>query len=145
MKIETAEKHRQAIIALLSEEKLPVTDLPDSLHNFAITSEDSGVTGVIGLEVYGNYGLLRSLAVNRNFRNRGIANALLLHIEKFAVTINLKAILLLTETASGYFCKKGYSVVTRATIPAEVRQSSEFSHGCPQSATVMQKSISLNQ
>jgi amino-acid N-acetyltransferase len=48
---------------------------------------------------------------------------------------------LLTETAPGYFETKGYQQITRADVPEEVQQSSEFSHVCPQSAIVMKKII----
>jgi len=69
---------------LLSAEKLPVADLPHPLENFAVCKKGDNVTGVIGLEIYGGYALLRSLAVNNNFRNQGIANKLLQHIEELA-------------------------------------------------------------
>ncbi|MDB4919908.1 arsenic resistance N-acetyltransferase ArsN2 [Mucilaginibacter sp.] len=141
MKVEQADKYRESIIALLTAEKLPATDLPDQLENFAVTKQDEEITGVIGLEIYGDYGLLRSLAVDNNFRNQGIANELLLHIEQLAAAKNLKAIYLLTETASGYFTRKGYQKITREDVPPEVKQSSEFSHVCPQSAIAMLKSI----
>ncbi len=139
MKIEQADNYRESIIALLTAEKLPVADLPEPLENFAVSKQGDDVTGVIGLEIYGDYALLRSLAVNSKFRNQGIADGLLHHIEKLAAAKNLKAVYLLTETAPGYFIRKGYQTITRADVPAEVQQSSEFSHVCPQSAIVMQK------
>ena len=141
MKIEQADKYRESIIALLTAEKLPAADLPDPLENFAVSKNGDDIIGVIGLEMYGDYALLRSLAVNNNFRNQGIANELLQHIEKLAAAKKLKAIYLLTETAPGYFTRKGYQTITRADVPAEVQQSSEFSHVCPQSAIVMRKSL----
>lgn len=141
MKIEQADSYRKSIITLLSAEKLPAADLPDPLENFVVTKLDEDVTGVIGLEVYGDYGLLRSLAVNKSFRNQGIANELLLHIEQLAAAKNLKAIYLLTETAPDYFMRKGYQKTIRENVPAVVQQSSEFSHVCPQSATVMFKEL----
>jgi len=141
MKIEQADKYRGSIIALLTVEKLPVADLPDPLKNFAVSKKGDEITGVIGLEIYGDYALLRSLAVNNNFRNQGIANELLQYIEKLAAAKKLKAIYLLTETAPCYFTRKGYQTITRADVPAEVQQSSEFSHVCPHSAIVMLKPI----
>lgn len=139
MKIEQADKYRGSVIALLLAEKLPVADLPDPLKNFAVSKKGDDVTGVIGLEIYGDYALLRSLAVNNNFRNQGIANKLLQHIEELAAVKKLKAIYLLTETAPEYFTRKGYYKITRDDVPSEVQQSPEFSHVCPQSAIVMQK------
>ena len=141
MKIEQADKYRESIIALLSAEKLPIADLPGQLENFAVTKQGEEITGVIGLEIYGDYGLLRSLAVNNNFRNQGIANDLLLHIEQLAAAKSLKTIYLLTETAPGYFTRKGYQKINRENVPLPVQQSSEFSHVCPQSAIVMLKPI----
>ena len=141
MKTEQADKYRESIIALLTAEKLPTADLPQTLENFVVTLQSEDLTGVAGLEIYGNYGLLRSLAVNNNFRNQGIAAELLLHAEQIAAAKSLKIIYLLTETATDYFSRKGYQKIMRADVPAEVQQSSEFSHVCPQSAIVMQKRI----
>jgi amino-acid N-acetyltransferase len=141
MKIEQADKYRESIIALLTAEKLPTADLPDPMENFAVSKKGDDVTGIIGLEIYGDYALLRSLAVDNNFRNQGIADKLLQHIEELAAAKSLKAIYLLTETAPEYFTRKGYHKITRDDVPAEVQQSSEFSHVCPQSAIVMRKPI----
>ncbi|HVW98136.1 MAG TPA: arsenic resistance N-acetyltransferase ArsN2 [Mucilaginibacter sp.] len=141
MKIESAEKYRGLIAGLLKTEKLPADDLPASLENFAAAVEDDALTGVAGLEIYGDYGLLRSLAVDGNFRNQGIAGQLVKHIEAVAQARHLKAIYLLTETAPEYFTRKGYTTITRNDVPADVKRSSEFSHVCPQSAIVMCKII----
>ncbi|MDP9080865.1 MAG: arsenic resistance N-acetyltransferase ArsN2 [Bacteroidota bacterium] len=139
MKTQQADDYREAIIALLTAEKLPTADLPEPLENFVVTTQKDDLTGVIGLELYGDYALLRSLAVNKNYRNQGIAARLLQQAEELAETKGIKTIYLLTETAPGYFSSKGYDTITRTDVPAEVQQSSEFSHVCPQSAIVMQK------
>jgi amino-acid N-acetyltransferase len=49
----------------------------------------------------------------------------------------LKGIYLLTETAHGFFLKKGFKDVPRNAVPEEVKQSAEFSKLCPESAAVM--------
>ncbi|MEO6977900.1 MAG: arsenic resistance N-acetyltransferase ArsN2 [Mucilaginibacter sp.] len=141
MKTEQADNYRESIIALLAAEKLPTTDLPETLETFLVTKHDDEITGVVGLEIYGDFALLRSLAVDRGYRNRGLANTLLGQIEGLASSKKLKAIYLLTETAPDYFSRKGYDKITRADVPAEVQQSSEFSHVCPQSAIVMRKTL----
>ena len=139
MKTEHADKYRETIIALLTAEKLPIADLPEIPENFVVTKQDNEVTGVVGLEIYGDFALLRSLAVDKGHRNMGLANTLLTQIEALATSKKLKAIYLLTETAPDYFSRKGYDKITRADVPAAVQQSSEFSHVCPQSAIVMRK------
>ncbi|MDB5132993.1 MAG: hypothetical protein JWR02_2742 [Mucilaginibacter sp.] len=136
-----AQHYKDQVIALLAAEKLPVADLPDTLDNFVVAIEDAAVIGVAGLEIYGNYGLLRSLAVSADYRGRGIAAKLLGRVEALAASKALTEIYLLTETAPGYFGSKGYVKIIRADVPAEVRQSSEFSRVCPQSAIVMKKNI----
>jgi amino-acid N-acetyltransferase len=142
MIINQAKNYREDIITLLSSEKLPAGDLPATLENFLMAVQDDELIGVIGLEIYGNYGLLRSLAVKPTFRNQNIAGKLIAQIETLAVSKGLKAIFLLTETATDYFARKGYEKITRNDVPEEVQQSSEFSHVCPQSANVMKKYIS---
>src|SRR3569833_1913902 len=128
MEIIEAINYREDIIALLSSEKLPASDLPASLKNFLVVIENDELVGVIGLETYGNYGLLRSLAVRPDSRNQNIAGKLVREIENLATAEGLKAIFLLTETASDYFLRKGYHAIARAEMPTEVQQSSEFSH-----------------
>jgi amino-acid N-acetyltransferase len=76
------------------------------------------------------------------FRNQNIAGKLIAQIETLAGSKDLKTIFLLTETAPEYFARKGYEKITRNDVPAEIQQSSEFSHVCPQSAIVMKKDIS---
>ncbi|MFI5162643.1 MAG: arsenic resistance N-acetyltransferase ArsN2, partial [Sphingobacteriales bacterium] len=128
-------------ITLLESEKLPAFDLPEALENFAVVVENDEVIGVAGLETYGNYGLLRSLAVLPGFRGNGVAGNLIRHVESLANAQGLNTIYLLTETALEYFKRKGYKQITRANIPAEVQRSSEFSYACPQSAIAMMKPI----
>lgn len=139
MEIKMAINHRESIIALLTAERLPVNDLPETLDHFMVALNDDKIIGAAGLEIYGDYGLLRSLAVNAAFRNQGIAGKLVRQIETQAGSKALKAIYLLTETAPDYFDRKGYARVNRDDVPAEVQRSSEFNHVCPQSAIVMKK------
>lgn len=141
MEITEAINYKDGVIALLSSENLPIDDLPATLKNFLITTENEELIGVVGLETYGKYGLLRSLAVRSDYRNRSIAGKLVEQIENVATAEGLKAIFLLTETAPDYFSRKGYHIVSRTEIPREVQQSSEFSHVCPQSAIAMKKDL----
>jgi amino-acid N-acetyltransferase len=132
-------QHRASIISLLKEEKLPVEDLPPVLDNFFVAKKNNKVIGVIGLEQYGNYGLLRSMAVNKIYRNHSVAASLVKTLEAHASDLGINCIYLLTETASNYFERKGYERMSRADVPKIVQSSSEFSHVCPASAIVMKK------
>ena len=142
MIIEKAKNKTEAIAAILSAEKLPVDDLPEPLDNFLVAVDGEQLIGVIGLEIYGGYGLLRSLAVLPGHRNRGIAGKLIQQLEDLATSRDLTELYLLTETAPGYFVRKGFRKITRDMVPDDVKKSSEFSHVCPVSAIVMKKILS---
>ena len=130
---------RAEMIALLQSQQLPVEDLPSQLSDFFVAQEDGKLIGLIGMEQYGEYGLLRSMVVHPDFRNQQIAAALVKTLEQRATAAGIKALYLLTETAAIYFSKKGFSTVQRETVPDAIKVSSEFSHVCPVSATVMAK------
>ena len=133
------DEQRQSIIALLQAEKLPVEDLPASLDNFFIATEEAKVIGAIGLEQYDNYGLLRSMGVDKEYRNKNIASQLVRQLENYTTTIGITCLYLLTETAAQYFERKGYSKIGRDEVPVALQASSEFSSVCPVSAIVMKK------
>lgn len=142
MIIDQAHTYRDKIVELLAAEKLPVADLPETLNNFIVAIEDAEVIGVAGLEVYENYGLLRSVAVNHNYRGKGIAAKLLRRMETLASLKKIEEVYLLTETAAAYFGRKAYVPVERDVVPEAIKQSSEFRHVCPVSAIVMKKLLS---
>ncbi|GGH07875.1 arsenic resistance N-acetyltransferase ArsN2 [Mucilaginibacter phyllosphaerae] len=141
LQIKPAELYRDDVIELLTAQNLPVSDLPGVLSNFYVATQNAQIAGVAGLEIYGNYGLLRSVAVHANSRGRGIAAALLDKIEGLAAKKQLNALYLLTETAADYFEQKGYEHIARMDIPDAIKESSEFKQVCPDTATAMQKSI----
>lgn len=62
-------------------------------------------------------------------------------LEQTATNSGVTTMYLLTETAEKYFNKKNYQVITRNEVPQALFQSSEFSHVCPVSATVMKKDL----
>lgn len=141
--VEAAGQKRSELIQLLESQKLPFEDLPTGLNNFYAAVEDDQVVGLIGMELYGSYGLLRSMVVHPEFRNRQIAENLVSQIEEKAASAGIVSMFLLTETAENYFSRKGYEKISREEVPADVKSSSEFSHVCPESATVMKKHLKI--
>jgi len=106
MKIIAATNHRESAIDLLKTEKMVVSDLPKDFKNFIVALQNEKVIGVAGLEIYDDYGFLRSVAIKQHFRSKGIANELIKQIEKQAAAAGLKEIYLLTETAPEYLNTK---------------------------------------
>ncbi len=139
--IKAAPQHRQAIIDLLTEEHLPTTDLAARLDYFFVVTDNGKVIAAIGLEQYIDCGLLRSMAVNKAYRNRHIAALLVKSIETLAKDSGVACMYLLTETATAYFERKGYEKINREEVPEAIKASSEFSSVCPFSATVMKKQL----
>ena len=134
---------RPAIIRLLEASKLPVEDLTPELSNFYIATDDDKLAGVAGLEIHGEYGLLRSLVVAPDYRNQKIADQLIRKLETTAKQMKLTTIYLLTETAPKYFSSKGFQTIHRNEVPPVLQQSSEFSHVCPASSIVMKKNVEV--
>ena len=141
MIINQAQPYRPAVLALLASQSLPVDDLPENLDHFLVALQGKEVIGIVGVEIYGAYGLLRSLAVHPDHRGNKIGNKLLQRIEALSNLKGLTELYLLTETAPAYFDAHGYQKITRPDVPEEVQQSSEFSHVCPASAIVMKKKL----
>ncbi len=101
------------------------------------TAADGRVIGVAGVEVYGDDGLLRSVATDAAWRGRGIGDALVRDRLAWASGRGLKSVWLLTQTAADYFPRFGFSRAERATAPAALQESEEFAYACPQSAVAM--------
>lgn len=139
--VKATEQSRVEIICLLQSQNLPSQDLPADLSDFYVALEEEKVIGLIGLERYDQYGLLRSMVVHPDHRNKQLAGTLVTMLEKDAHALGIKTLYLLTETADKYFSKKGYQTITRNEVPDVLKQSSEFSHVCPVSATVMKKKL----
>lgn len=74
---------------LLAEVNLPHENLSNHLHNFLLAKSNDTLIGVVGLEVLGKFGLLRSLAVASPYCGRGIGK--LLH-EKILTHAHLQGI-----------------------------------------------------
>ncbi len=133
-----------AVFALLQKSNLPVVDIDKSLPNFFVAVVKNEIVGVIGLEKYDHFGLLRSMATSASHRNHGIASKLVDTLFQHAKAIGLTEMYLLTETAKDYFTKKEFITIQRNEVPDAIKESAEFSHICPASATVMNKSIVIN-
>ena len=127
---------------LLSEAELPTSDItPEKLETFFACESDGKLEGVVGLELYGTVGLLRSLAVSSRCRSRGLGSALLMHAEAVAQARGIVWLYLLTTTAERFFRGLGYETVPRELAPPEIQRTSEFSTICPVSSAFMVKRI----
>ena len=129
------------IVKLLQEEKLPTQDLIPGLSQLLVIELDEKIVGVAGIELYGKLGLLRSVAVDKNYRNRSLATILIDDLLLYAAEQQITDLYLITTSAEDYFSKKGFVVVNRDRVPGAIKSSSEFSTMCPSTAAVMIKAL----
>src|ERR1700743_2455435 len=87
-----------SVVALLEAEGLPASDLTEShLEHFFFTGSDGAPSALVGLEIYGEAALLRSLVVSAEARTRGLGSALVQYALSYAAALELCARFLLTK------------------------------------------------
>jgi len=124
---------------LLSGEDLPVQGVQAGASGqFLVASDAAGtIAGLVGLEIHGGHGLLRSLVVAAPARGCGLGGTLVRAVEALAREREIDRLFLLTTTAAGYFERRGYVRVERHALPGPIRRSEEFTQLCPASAVAM--------
>ena len=126
-----------AVEDLLTRSDLPLDGVRESLRSFVVAERGGKLVGVAGLEQCGDDGLLRSAAVDPEWRGLGLGRTLVERVIFNAESIGLRALYLLTTTAQKYFPAFGFHETTRAGVPTSIQATAEFTTACPASATVM--------
>ncbi|MFT3714277.1 MAG: arsenic resistance N-acetyltransferase ArsN2 [Archangium sp.] len=132
---------RRAAVALLEQFRLPTADLDASQVELIVATAASEVVGVVGLEVRGGDGLLRSLAVKETARNQRVGRKLIDAVMSLGRERQLKRLYLLTTTAADYFARLGFAATARETVPEPVRATAEFTSLCPSTAALMVREL----
>lgn len=129
-------------LALLGRAQLPEQDVTERWgHYFVVREDDGRVVGVAGLEVHGEDGLLRSVAVDAGYRGQGIAGRLVEAALERAAILRLRSVYLLTTGAEQYFARRAFAACARERAPAALRESWEFRSGCPKTAVLMKRPV----
>ena len=127
-----------AVMQLLAESSLPVAGIEEHFDNFFVAEDAQNIIGAIGVEIYGDVGLLRSAAVRRDLQRQGIGKQLYTTLIAYAKNKDIKKMMLLTTTAADYFSTKGFRRIDRSTVRGPVTSSVEFTGACPATATCME-------
>jgi len=131
-----------AVKRLLAESGLPTADITAGhLEHFFGCSGGDGLAAVVGLELFGAVGLLRSLAVAAPGRGRGVGKRLVAHAERYAHERGVEALYLLTTTAELFFQRRGYERVPRDEVPEAIQATREYAGICPASSAVMTRRL----
>ena len=132
----------EQIVLLLSESGLPVSDISQAhCPLFFGIQSDFCLNAVIGLELFGSVGLIRSLAVSKACRGQRFGHQLVDFAEHYAAERGVETLFLLTTTAAVFFQQLGYEQVARSDVPQDISTTSQFSSLCPASSVVLSKSI----
>lgn len=133
---------RAAAMHLLESAGLPSSDLTDEmLEHFFFVGSASAPRALVGLEMFGEHALLRSLVVARSERSNGTGTALLDHAENYSKSKGVRRLFLLTTTADKFFARYGYAQIAREEIPSSIRSTREFAEICPATSILMVKSL----
>lgn len=131
---------------LLKNCGLPQEDLnKEHFKHFFVYKEKGLILGVVGLEIFGEVALLRSLAVEGRHRNQGIASQLVAKEEEYARSLAISKLYLLTTTAEEFFAKRGYRKIDRQLAPLEIKETREFQDLCPDSSVCLTKDLGGTQ
>ena len=140
-KIRPAQVEDQKIIrSLLSAFKLPLDGLEET-KLWILQSSNRGVIGVAGLELYGNQGLLRSVAISKSLQSRGYGISLVNYVKGEARKSGVLDLFLLTTTAPAFFKKLGFVEESREKVACNITNSVEFKSACPKTAVLMRLSM----
>ena len=129
------------IMALLSAAGLPSEDILPHRQHFIVAKRNAEVAGCIGIEMSGQVGLLRSLAVATAYRNQGIGSILCDRLIAYAKEEGVEQLYLLTTTAAAYFERLGFQRIAREEAPLAIQSNKQFTTLCPSTAVCMKKRI----
>ena len=140
LKVVVNEIERQEAIDLLKQQHPPVSDIDEDKVLYLLKADERTI-GTVGLEIFEDCALLRSVSVLKQEQGKGFGKYINEEIEKYVKEAGINCLYLLTTTAKDFFNKQGYCVINRQDAPASVQQTAEFTSLCPSSAVVMKKKI----
>ncbi len=135
----------EKIAELLKKCNLPSEDFSGHLKDFMVAVVEREIIATAGLQIpkSGEAGLLRSVAVAKQYRKRGIATKLYKKIYAHARLRGVKEFFLLTDTAGAvnFFASLGFSKIGREDAAVNIRATEQFKTHCPLAAVCMTKDI----
>jgi amino-acid N-acetyltransferase len=133
-----AEEDRRLVADMLVDAELPIDGLEEQFgESYVIAELEGGVVGAGGIEVHGEYGLLRSVVVREAERGHGLGELIVNDRLRWSARKGLRAVYLLTITVPEFFEHIGFAEMKRNEMPHEIQESKEYSEVCPISATAM--------
>ena len=116
----------RAVLDLVEAVHLPPEGIAETMEYFWVARAGKCIIGTVGLEVYDDTALLRSLAVTPACQHAGLGRALTETVLSYLTIRQFRTVYLLTTTAEVFFARHGFCLVARDAVPAGVQQSVEF-------------------
>ncbi len=116
---------------------LPTEGVREHLQNFIVLVKNVRIIGTVGLEIFGENALLRSLGVDDAHQGLGYGHQLYQAILQKARGQNILNLYLFTETAEKFFTTLGFKKIARNMVHHEIMLSTECVKVCPKSAVCM--------
>jgi amino-acid N-acetyltransferase len=126
---------------LLRSNNLPFEDCGNHLSNFIGISQGDKIIAIGGFEPVGRFALLRSVAVDSQFRGLGLGSSLIKQILGQLRLIKVDAVYILTETADQYFSLFGFTALERDKLPLELQTTQQCQTFCSASAIAMRLAL----
>lgn len=131
----------QSVQSLLRENGLPVEGVEQNLSTFLVVEKEGLVIGCGAVEVKGRYGLLRSVAVLKPARSKGVGRLLIGQLFSVACLHGINELFLLSVNSVLFFEKMGFSRIQRGKIPKSIRETEFCTNPCCDAAVSMTKNI----
>jgi amino-acid N-acetyltransferase len=122
---------------LLVANSLPTEGVDEHWRTFVVARAGEKIIGCGGSEAYQFAALIRSIAVEPEYRSHGIGRRLVRQLLDRLASRGLREFYLLTTTAEAYFKKRGFKPIDRDEVHPQLLSSREFQGACPDTAVCM--------
>jgi len=126
-----------AIKSLLTKNELPTAGVDEHWRTFIVARFGGNVIACGGAEAYQFAALLRSIAVDDEYRKHGLGRRIVRQLLDRLASRGLREFYLLTTTAEAYFKKRGFKSIDRDEVHPQLLASREFQDACPDTAICM--------
>jgi len=125
------------IKAILEASNLPTAGVDEHWRTFLVARDGNTIIACGGAEVYRIAALIRSMAVDLQYRSQGIGRRILRQLLDRLASHGVREFYLLTTSAESYFRKRGFKRIQRDEVHPQLLASREFQDACPSSAVCM--------
>jgi amino-acid N-acetyltransferase len=126
-----------AMKELLTANVLPLDGVDDHWRTFVVARDGKRIVGCGGSEAYQFAALIRSIAVDPEYRGHGIGRRLTRELLDRLASRGLREFYLLTTDAEEYFKKRGFKTIDRDEVHPQLLGSTQFQGACPDTAVCM--------